>query len=73
MKTATILFCLLVLFAFLSVSDAARLKTNVRRANTAAQTTQDWKCFYYWDCYWTDVPGIGEEEVCDLVQKCEFN
>ena len=70
MKAATILFCLLVLFAFLNVSDAARLRTNTRRAKTA-QATGNTNCFYYWDCNWIDVPGIGLEEVCDLIHKCE--
>ncbi len=62
-----LLICLFVLLALFTSTEAARLKT---RANTKAATKQATNCFYYWDCYWTDIPGIGEEEVCDYVEKC---
>ena len=78
MKATTILFCLLVLLAVFSVTDARRLaqKTRPSKAETntadASRNLQGagMQCFYFWDCYVVDIPGIGEEEVCDLVQKC---
>ena len=74
---ATTIFCLLVLLAVFSVTDARRLaqKTKPSKAvqteeTKAGRVLQYVNCFYYWDCYVVDIPGIGEEEVCDLVQKC---
>ena len=67
-----LLICLFVLLALFTSTEAARLKNtaSARRAATATRTKQATNCFYYWDCYWTDIPGIGEEEVCDYVEKC---
>ena len=65
-----ILLCLFVLLALFTSTEAARLKTRATKTRSAAKTMQNENCFYYWDCYWTDIPGVGEEEICNLVQKC---
>ena len=66
-----LLICLFVLLALFTSTEAARLKnTASNRAAAKTNTKQNYNCFYYWDCYWTDIPGIGEEEICDYVQQC---
>ena len=81
MKTTTVL-CIFLLFALLSLSDAARglrrLEEEVKPTKASAAggdaTTNSvagpQHCQYYWDCYWTNIPGIGEEEICNQVQVC---
>ena len=75
MKATTILFCLFVLLAVFSITDARRLAQKTRPSKVA-KTDADRNlqvgsnCFYFWDCYEVSIPGIGEEQVCDLVQKC---
>ena len=73
----TILFCLVVIFALLGSSNAFRPKRNLQEVKSASTgTTADstgstQSCHYYWDCYWTTIPGIGEEEICNQVQVCD--
>ena len=64
-----LLICLFVLLALFTSTEAARLK-NTASSRATAKTRQNVNCFYYWDCTWTDIPGVGEEEICDYVQKC---
>ena len=64
-----LLICLFVLLALFGSTEAARLKT-AAASRATTRTQQNVNCFYYWDCYWTDIPGVGEEEICDYVQKC---
>ncbi len=73
----TILFCLVVIFALFGSSQAFRPKRNLQEAQaakTGGATTNSvgggQNCQYYWDCYWTTIPGIGEEEICNQVQVC---
>ena len=78
MKATTIIFCLLVLLAVFSVTDARRLAQKTKPSKTVKADADrnlgggynGSQCFYFWDCYDVDIPGVGEEHVCDLVQKC---
>ena len=77
MKATTLLFCLFVLLAVFSITDARRLaqKTKPSKAVKGAESDRKLQlggvtCFYFWDCQWTDIPGVGEEEACYLVQLC---
>ena len=68
-----LLICLFVLLALFTSTEAARLKnraTNTKAATKTKTMQGGYNCFYYWNCYDVDIPGVGEEEVCDLVQKC---
>ena len=73
----TILFCLVVIFALLGSSYAFRPARNLQEVKAAKgdATTNTvgggQNCHYYWDCYWTTIPGIGEEEICNQVQVCD--
>ena len=71
-----ILLCLLVLLALFTSTEAARLRTRAYRAKTAAKSQQftypncQFGYYYGWDCYIVDIPGIGEEESCEMIPKC---
>jgi len=67
-----LLFCLVISLVLFTATEATRLKVKAK-ARTAAQAlapTVGRSCSYENDCYWTDIPGVGEEEICEVVQKC---
>jgi len=75
----TTLFCIFLLLALFSITDAARglrrlQEVKATKAGAGGATTNSvagpQNCHYYWDCYWTNIPGIGEEEICNQVQIC---
>lgn len=69
----TLLFCLVIFLVLFSASEASHLKAKakVRATAQALRPVGGQDCHFEESCYWTDIPGLGEEEICDQVQRCD--